>query len=94
MMISSICWKTVILICFLLIELVISVIIFEDIFNSNKPWVRTLGWILAAIYSGCDWLGILEFIWLCMLRGNYYVSPIFFSSQIKGPMGVRSELKD
>ena len=49
MMISSVCWKAVSLICVLLIELVIWVIIFEDIFNSNKPWVRTLGWILAAI---------------------------------------------
>ena len=49
MIISSICWRAVILICFLLIELVISIIIFEDIFNSNKPWVRTLGWILATV---------------------------------------------
>ena len=47
MMISS--WKAVILICFLLIELVLSVIIFGAMFNSKKPWVRTLGWILAAI---------------------------------------------
>ena len=46
-MISS--WKAVILICFLLIELVLSVIIFGAMFNSKKPWVRTLGWILAAI---------------------------------------------
>ena len=46
-MISS--WKAVILICFLLINIVLSVIIFGAMFNSKKPWVRTLGWILAAI---------------------------------------------
>ena len=46
-MISS--WKAVILICFLLINIVLSVIIFGAMFNSNNPWVRTLGWILAAI---------------------------------------------
>ena len=48
-MISSICLRAVILICFLLIELVISIIIFGAMFNSNKPWVRTLGWILATV---------------------------------------------
>ena len=38
-----------ILICFLLIELKISSNIIIEITNSNKHWVRTLGWIMAAI---------------------------------------------
>ena len=48
-MISSICLRAVFLVCISLINLVLLIIIFGAMFNSNKPWVRTLGWILATV---------------------------------------------
>ena len=45
----NICWKAFLVCIILLINIVLSVIIFGAMFNSKKPWVRTLGWILAAI---------------------------------------------
>lgn len=49
MMINIFCWRAVFLVCISLINLVLLIIIFGAMFNSNKPWVRTLGWIMAAI---------------------------------------------
>ena len=80
--------RAVILICFLLIELVISIIIFEDIFNSNKPWVRTLGWIMAAIIIvaviGCGCIGIYLAMYVKEEHNNFL---LFFFIPNKGTNG-------